>query len=57
MLLLNEVCGRQIGSWITDRLLLKIQKVDLKLLFQMFSKQPTKRKSVDSYSNLIAVLI
>ena len=57
MLSLNEVCGRQIGSWIADRLLLKIQKVDLELLFRIFSKQPTKRKSVDSYSNLIAVLI
>ena len=57
MLLLNEVCGRQIGSWIADCLLLKIQKVDLELLFQIFSKQLTKQKSVYSYSNLIAVLI
>ena len=33
MLLLNEICGRQIVSWIADSLLLKIQEVDLELLF------------------------
>ena len=56
ILLLNEVCCRQVGSWIADFLLLKIQKVDLELLFQIFSKQRTKQKSVYSYSNLIADL-
>ena len=34
MLLLNEVCGRQIGSWIADYLLLKIQKVISSYLFK-----------------------
>ena len=38
MLLLNEVCGRQIGSLIAYCLLLKIQQVDLALPFQMIIK-------------------
>ena len=32
MLLSNEVCGKQIGSWTADCLLLKLQKVDLEPL-------------------------
>ena len=38
MFLLHEVCGRQIGSCIADCSLLKIQKLDLDHLFQIFLK-------------------
>ena len=57
MLLLNEACDMQIGSWIANCLPLKSQTVGLVQLFELFSEQPTGRKPVNNYLDLSTVLI
>ena len=56
MLLLSEVCGSQIGSWLADCLLLEFQAVNLELPFNILETEQKRaeQKWVYNCLNLIS---